>query len=512
MDNRTASGDKQHATPSHFDIFKGPPRHVARVTKALQAYMEKVEGMKNANAHLLNTMVDMCPKTWKILPELKIYLEDQSMLWSLAVSSLRPLFKALSNYQATTQGAKDALLEFEVRLNQVKTMSAEYELIKKSSRVSKVQQFQVEYMLRESGRALVNTRKLVEEKMLKFRRLQTELGKELLGTFEDVMKVTCSEGCQVSDLIKNTLRASPVKKTNKNGQPVDDLNFVQKQVQVVVDKVGSTPVDVSSKRRLNTPEKAKAISQASSQLEPQGKAHTKVVLAPTQPKAQAHPQTEPITRYETREQDRPVSASQHYQFRNEARRQSLENYTEFNRTACPFHCVVTQEQVKMTRVSRPKTTTPDANSIPRNSSEYNARQEYGYNDQGGVRAVTYTTTRAKTRYATPSSGKEVSGRHSRSSNADADDYACYLDNCGIMSPRPPTPGRQRNNNGNTDEVALAEEQRRGTKRSSEQHRQTRFTQTTAQTQGRSGQRKSGLPFKTSIPDCSSKDNVFFDCR
>lgn len=309
---------------------------------------------------------------------------------------------------------------------------------------------------------------------------------------------------QVSDLIQNTLRAAPVKKTNKNGEPVDDLNFVQKQVQMVVDKVGSTPVDVSSKRRLITPEKAKTKPQASSQLEPQGKAHTQVILAPTQPQSQAYPQTEPITRYETRELDRPASASK-YQFKNEARRQSLDNYTEFNRTACPFPCVVTQEQVTMTRVSRPKTTTPNADLSPRNSSEYNARQEYRYDDQAGVRAVTYTTTRAKTRHATPSSGNDVSGRHSRSSNADAEVYACYLDNCGMMSPRPPTPGRQRNNNGNTDQVAWTEEQRRGTKRSSDQDRQTRFTQTSAQTQGQSGQRKSGLPFKTSIPDSSSKD-------
>ncbi|XP_046579196.1 uncharacterized protein LOC124286807 [Haliotis rubra] len=502
--DKPASGDKGQDTPSYFDIFKGPPRHVARVTKALQAYMEKMEVMKDANAHLLTTMVDMCPKTWKILPELKIYLEDQSMLWSLVGSSLRPLFAALRNYEAFAQGAQQALLEFEVRLSEVKLMSAEYELMKRSSRVSKAQQFQIEYMLRESGRALVAIRKVVEDKMLTFRRSQTELGKELLLKFEDIMKVTCVEGGQVSDLIQDILRASPVKKTNRKGEQIDHLEFVLNHVQKVVDKVGSTPVDLSSKRAIYFPEKAKP--EAAGQLKSQGRARTEAAQPrQTHAQLQSQPQTEVITRPEASEQDRPASTIQYFRDKNEPRRMSLDNYTEFNRTARPYHSTFAQEEVKVTRVTRPKTATSHANSSTLNSYEYGTRQGYRYDDERGVREATYKTTRARTRYVTPSNGRETSGRQSRSSSVDADDTAGYMDSNGVMSPRPPSSSRQ-NYNGVRDQMVVTRtaEQTRGTKRSSGQDRQT---QTPVQT--RSGQRKSGLPFKVTVPD--SHDNVFFEC-
>ncbi|XP_067686490.1 uncharacterized protein [Haliotis asinina] len=503
--DKPAHGDKGHDAPSYFNIFKGPPRHVARVTKALQAYMEKVELTKDANAHLLTTMVDMCPKTWKILPELKIYLEDQSMLWSLVGSSLRPLFTALRNYEAIAEGAKQALLEFEVRLNEVKIMSAEYELMKKSSRVSRAQQFQIEYMLRESGRALVAIRKVVEDKMLKFRRSQTELGKELLLKFEDIVKVTCVEGGQVSDLIQDTLRASPVKKTNKKGEQIDDLEFVLNHVQKVVDKVGSSPVDLSSKRAIYFPEKAKP--EAAGQSTPQGRTQTKAIQPrQTHAQPQSPPQTELTTRPEASEQDRPASAIQYSRDRNEPRRMSLDNYTEFNRTARPYRTTFAHEEVKVTRVTRPKTATSHANSSTVNSYEYGARQGYRYDDEKGIREATYTTTRARTRYVTPSNGRENSGRQSRSSSVDADDTARYLDSNGVMSSRPPTSSRQ-NYSGVRDQTVVTSttEQTRGIKRSSGQDRQT---QTPVRTW--SGERKSGLPFKVTNPD--SHDNVFYECN
>ena len=212
-------------------IFLKPPKQVGKVISAMNDYLHKLDIMKLSKQTLLKSVVEMFPEKWHNRHELSIYMDDQAEIWQLTREVLRPLMDRLKEYEIQISNAQEALDNYHLRLDELESMIAEYENMKKKGKIPKIQANQIIFMVKESERAMILIKADTEKKLLTFLRSREDIAKEFLEKFEDALHVTYSESLQIVDLITGIVGGIPKRKLNPHGHAKDDVELVTKLLE-----------------------------------------------------------------------------------------------------------------------------------------------------------------------------------------------------------------------------------------------------------------------------------------
>ncbi|KAK6165431.1 hypothetical protein SNE40_022359 [Patella caerulea] len=180
-----------------------------RVTNSLLYYIKTMRLMKVAYRHVNIAMLGLCPKQWAQRDHLKVCLEDQGEVLSVAEGLIRSLFPRLKSHSRVITDTQALLADLEQKIEENKTMHATFEDMKKRERITRQQEEQIRFMLRDTDRALEMISGNVATRLHDMNVGAMELVKDIIMKFQEVQKIISSENLEIIGVIATLTSTLP---------------------------------------------------------------------------------------------------------------------------------------------------------------------------------------------------------------------------------------------------------------------------------------------------------------